>query len=177
MEIGDASATLSKASLFGDGHNHMTADRIRSSISELDELEQENNPKLRSERKFSKESVFVVPQNDLLDEKQPPNGSAGGNLQPLLSEANSLEDAILTFSTSKSIEKLKINEMTVELEECIIPEMPRGSELTLQLLANWGDEQFIGLNGIEILDQWGQRPVVKNVSGALLVLFWGVYAL
>lgn len=75
------------------------------------------------------------------------------------------KDDIFSMSNSpfsRSIEKsLRISDQPPE--ECIIPEMPSGSQLTLTLLANWGDEHFIGLNAIEILDPSGKRPMVKNV--------------
>lgn len=34
----------------------------------------------------------------------------------------------------------------------IIPELPKGRLLTITIKSNWGDEEFVGLNGIEILD-------------------------
>ncbi|KAH7643524.1 hypothetical protein HUG17_5886 [Dermatophagoides farinae] len=71
-----------------------------------------------------------------------------------------------TSATFKSIENLKLDEMTKNIvveEDCIIPEMPTGIELSLILMENWGDQNFIGLNGIEILDQFGNRPPIENV--------------
>lgn len=46
------------------------------------------------------------------------------------------------------------NELIIYEEEhdFIIPELPTGSELCLHLETNWGDHEFIGLNGIEIFD-------------------------
>jgi hypothetical protein len=37
-------------------------------------------------------------------------------------------------------------------EEFYIPELPTGSELTLILLSNWGNQTLIGLNGLELFD-------------------------
>lgn len=75
------------------------------------------------------------------------------------------DDNLLSFTsaTFKSIENLKLDEKTKIIEDCIIPEMPTGIELCLILMENWGDQNFIGLNGIEILDRFGNRPSIENV--------------
>lgn len=45
-------------------------------------------------------------------------------------------------------------------EEFLIPELPQGRELTMVLLSNWGNQQYIGLNGVELFDSNGDliRP-------------------
>ncbi|KAF7492974.1 Uncharacterized protein SSS_02119 [Sarcoptes scabiei] len=39
-----------------------------------------------------------------------------------------------------------------------------GNELIIIMLENWGDKNFLGLNGIEILDRFGNRPAIKKIS-------------
>ena len=75
------------------------------------------------------------------------------------------DDDIFTFTTSKSFENLKVDEKAFEFdEEFVIPEMPCGNELTMVLADNWGDENYVGFNGIEMLDPRGNRPLMKNVT-------------
>lgn len=75
------------------------------------------------------------------------------------------DEQLFSFSSSfKLIENLKLDEMVKTVDEdCIIPEMPTGKKMHLILVENWGDQHFIGLNGIEILDRFGHRPKITNV--------------
>lgn len=80
------------------------------------------------------------------------------------------DDDIFTFTTTKSFENLKVDEKAFEFdEEFVIPEMPCGNELTMVLADNWGDENYVGFNGIEILDPSGNRPLMKNVCPTILL--------
>lgn len=82
----------------------------------------------------------------------------------IIDNADDDDDNLFTFTTAtfKSIENLKLDEKNND-EDCIIPEMPTGIELCLTLMENWGDQNFIGLNGLEILDRYGNRPAIENV--------------
>lgn len=139
---------------------------VRVYISSEDLNEQENSAKLPTERKYSSEWRFLQQNGDSPGKAtHSAASSSDGSKHSYLADANSLEQDIFSLTTSRSIEKLRISELvTPLLEECIIPEMPHGSELTLTMLANWGDEHFIGINGLEILSPHGRRPTVKNVS-------------
>lgn len=138
---------------------------VRVYISSEDLNEQEISPKLPTERKYSSEWRFLQHNGDSPGKAtHSAASSSDGSKHSYLADANSLEEEIFSLTTSRSIEKLRISELVSPLEECIIPEMPHGSELTLTMLANWGDEHFIGINGLEILSPHGRRPTVKNVS-------------
>ncbi|OTF82810.1 hypothetical protein BLA29_004604, partial [Euroglyphus maynei] len=82
----------------------------------------------------------------------------------IIDNADDDDDNLFTFTTAtlKSIENLKLDEKNND-EDCIIPEMPTGIQLCLTLMENWGDQNFIGLNGLEILDRYGNRPAIENV--------------
>ncbi|UXI16082.1 Rab11 family-interacting protein 4A [Sarcoptes scabiei] len=84
----------------------------------------------------------------------------------LISLNPKLNDPFVFKNFHKSIENLSPNGDTLNTieEECIIPEMPIGNELIIIMLENWGDKNFLGLNGIEILDRFGNRPAIKKIS-------------
>ncbi|KAK2580558.1 hypothetical protein KPH14_007687 [Odynerus spinipes] len=46
----------------------------------------------------------------------------------------------------------------------IIPELPRGKELILDILSTWGDKHYVGLNGIEIFSDTGQLASINKIS-------------
>ncbi|VDM55625.1 unnamed protein product [Angiostrongylus costaricensis] len=45
-----------------------------------------------------------------------------------------------------------------------IPELPTGQVLRLDLLSNWGDSTYVGLNAVEIFSDTGRRLEVAKIS-------------
>lgn len=45
----------------------------------------------------------------------------------------------------------------------VIPELPSGSLLKLDITSTWGDQHYIGLNGIEIFNNEGQLVSITKV--------------
>ncbi|CAG2117330.1 unnamed protein product [Medioppia subpectinata] len=59
-------------------------------------------------------------------------------------------------NTFKSCDNL-LFEMEDNFMDFIIPELPFGQQLVFEIINNWGDEDFVGLNGIEIIDLNGSN--------------------
>ncbi|CAD6201289.1 GSCOCG00000092001-RA-CDS, partial [Cotesia congregata] len=49
------------------------------------------------------------------------------------------------------------------VHDFIIPELPSGESLTIDILSTWGDKNYVGLNGIEIFSSTGQTPIITKV--------------
>lgn len=48
--------------------------------------------------------------------------------------------------------------------EFVIPELPIGRLLEIKIYSNWGDKQFVGLNGIELFDSGGSVADIEKVG-------------
>ncbi|XP_063994745.1 katanin-interacting protein-like isoform X1 [Diachasmimorpha longicaudata] len=50
-----------------------------------------------------------------------------------------------------------------EDEEFIIPELPEGSLITIEILSTWGDRHYVGLNGMEIFSSLGEAVSLNKI--------------
>ncbi|KAL0122229.1 hypothetical protein PUN28_007165 [Cardiocondyla obscurior] len=48
-------------------------------------------------------------------------------------------------------------------ENFIIPELPSGDSLVIDILSTWGDKHYVGLNGIEIFSNTGEPARIKEI--------------
>jgi hypothetical protein len=53
----------------------------------------------------------------------------------------------------------------------IIPELPSGSKMELNIHSTWGDRHYLGLNGIEVFSSTGQHVTVAKVTAVTDILF------
>ncbi|XP_047346783.1 katanin-interacting protein-like [Vespa velutina] len=72
-------------------------------------------------------------------------------------------------STNKSLHNYKSNiqqNHTIQdsSRNFIIPELPYGKILIINILSTWGDKHYVGLNGIEIFSDTGQLVFINKIS-------------
>ncbi|XP_066597442.1 protein KATNIP homolog [Prorops nasuta] len=48
-------------------------------------------------------------------------------------------------------------------ENFIVPELPSGKKLVIEILSTWGDREYVGLNGIEIFSNCGEIIAVNEI--------------
>lgn len=54
----------------------------------------------------------------------------------------------------------------------IIPELPSGMIMIVDILSTWGDKYYVGLNGIETFDSDGNLAKVRKVCGFVILYCW-----
>ena len=62
----------------------------------------------------------------------------------------------------KKTSKKNPNKHSIHTEEYITPNIPQGFIITLKLFSTWGDNHYIGMNGIVFYDSWGRNILEKN---------------
>ncbi|KAL3320556.1 hypothetical protein Ciccas_000760 [Cichlidogyrus casuarinus] len=79
---------------------------------------------------------------------------------------NNLQTSWLHYNSKKSPRKhhkrIELDFHLLELNEiqdsvCIVPELPHGSELVIDILSTWGDIHYVGLTGVEIFQKSGEE--------------------
>ncbi|KAI0234957.1 hypothetical protein LSAT2_014682 [Lamellibrachia satsuma] len=56
------------------------------------------------------------------------------------------------------------NNAVLDRDEFVIPELPRGQHLVIDILTTWGDRYYVGLNGIEIFSNTGEPVTVTKIT-------------
>jgi hypothetical protein len=70
------------------------------------------------------------------------------------------------FSHSRDPVEAKKGLKKVELDNSafVIPELPSGKVIEINILSTWGDPFYVGLNGIEMFDRTGHVITLNNVE-------------
>lgn len=145
--------------------NKMSANQIYSKHrNTLNILQTENqnflNTFSKSAKLYTEKDIFV---NQLINDLEKADDTKFENKN---SKKDQIKNELIDLKSSekfldKSTDKLteilndNLNEKSVDdsiEEDFIIPNSPEGKRLTIVLKNNWGDENWIGLNGIEIFD-------------------------
>ena len=50
------------------------------------------------------------------------------------------------------------------VDDFVIPELPSGQRLVINILTTWGDQYYVGLNGIEVFNSNGKPVQISKVS-------------
>ncbi|KYM79311.1 hypothetical protein ALC53_10251 [Atta colombica] len=82
-----------------------------------------------------------------------------------LSDDNYLNDS--TFSTQNEGSPKLLSVYILFLDKLyrnfIIPELPSGDSLVIDIISTWGDKHYVGLNGIEIFSNTGEPARIKEI--------------
>lgn len=49
-------------------------------------------------------------------------------------------------------------------EDFIIPELPYGSEIIIDILSTWGDRHYVGMTGLELFTDNGDMPTIAKIE-------------
>jgi hypothetical protein len=106
-------------------------------------------------------------QNGRSHEELPPNNELlAKSFASLPNESQTFDKPFFNNDISKysikSSQNLRLD-FDYDYIDFIIPELPFGQELVFEIMTNWGDEDYVGLNGIEILGLKGTDLKVEKV--------------
>ena len=76
---------------------------------------------------------------------------------------NTQEEASSLFSVKEVVEHSDGHLEAQPSSMFVIPELPRGRELLLNVLSTWGDPHYVGLAGFEVFDERGELVPVEDV--------------
>lgn len=85
-----------------------------------------------------------------------------GRLSKKLEESNGYSDVNINKSNNSKPTETVINSSTTP--EFIIPELPSGRRLEIDITSTWGDRHYLGLNGVELFSISGELVQVAQIT-------------
>lgn len=137
-------------------NNNDDDDEKRFDEKKTDKKQSKSGEKIKILEQF-KMSPKVVLKNYRVDN----NYCKVNQLENLLNENSFLfkkADSLKSIKSENFLQDINLVEIGDDddgydlMDDFIIPELPKGKQIVFQLLSNWGDADYIGLNGIEIFD-------------------------
>nr|CAD7426793.1 unnamed protein product [Timema monikensis] len=96
-----------------------------------------------------------------------------GRLNEISPSPESVEDIVPVIQVA-DISKNHPSQVKKEDVDFIIPELPSGQRLDINIRSTWGDRHYLGLNGIEVFSRTGEQvPVSKNYNKSRIHSFRG----
>jgi len=68
--------------------------------------------------------------------------------------SDEFEDYLSSCSSSISDSTLKCSDQ-IKGPTCLVPVLPRGTQLEVEIISSWGCDEFVGLQGIDVFDHTG----------------------
>lgn len=81
---------------------------------------------------------------------------------PSVQEETALVEEELAQMESE-LSNLSVADTSPEQDIFVIPELPEGTEMVINIVTTWGDRHYVGLNGIEVFTAGGQQAAVSSV--------------
>ncbi|XP_074648255.1 katanin-interacting protein-like isoform X2 [Tubulanus polymorphus] len=79
-------------------------------------------------------------------------------------EGDVMDEYLSKSSVSKNMNDESISEDNwADNDDFVIPELPTGSELLINIRSTWGDKHYVGLTGIELFNSLGKPIYIKKV--------------
>ena len=70
----------------------------------------------------------------------------------------------MVFLGNSSCLVLNVSIIFSFVDDFLIPELPSGQHLVVNILTTWGDQYYVGLNGIEVFNSNGKPVQISKVS-------------
>nr|CAD7458597.1 unnamed protein product [Timema tahoe] len=85
-----------------------------------------------------------------------------GRLNEISPSPESIEDIVPVIQVA-DISKNHPSQSRKEDADFIIPELPSGQRLDINIRSTWGDRHYLGLNGIEVFSRTGEQVPVSKI--------------
>lgn len=126
------------------------------------------------EKKLSDYQLNIDKENKLRDEIISELLAENEQITAKLKHKNETDSLYRKLYNYNSKYKSKNAKKVKESKIFVIPELPTGQTLIIDILSTWGDKYYVGLNGIEIFGIDGKLVNVKNVI-RMSTLFFFLY--